>query len=75
MAEKKNPSQGYGNPYFRDQEKHYDGGERRINSPVDSVFSQSYLRKDGSNCMEDMLNKQLSGPSKKVVSKQKGGKK
>jgi hypothetical protein len=74
MAEKKNPSEGYKNPYFRDKESEYDGGEKRTLSPVASIFSHDYLRKDGSNVMEDCLTKRLEGGSHKVVSKQRGGK-
>ena len=73
MAEKLNPREGYKNPFFRDAESRYDGGEKRTISPVASVFSQDYLRKDGSNVMEDCLRKRLDRSSDKVVSKQVGG--
>ncbi|MGB8520851.1 MAG: hypothetical protein WCD38_11880 [Candidatus Tumulicola sp.] len=75
MAEKKNPSEGYRNPFFRDKESEYDGGEKRTLSPVASIFSHDYVRKDGSNVMEDRLTSRLDRGSDKVVSKQRGGKK
>ncbi len=74
MAEKHNPKQGYSNPFYRDSESTYSGGDRAITSPVGSVFSHDYLRRDGSNVMEDTLKQQLGGHQKRAVVGKKGKK-
>lgn len=74
MAEKQNPTQGYENPFYRDGESKYDGGDRAITSPVGSVFNHGYLRKDGSNVMEDTLREQLKGNQKRSIAGKKGQK-
>jgi hypothetical protein len=66
---KRNPTQGYENPFFRDYEKRFVGGEMTITSPVNSVFDERRTRKDGSNTMEDVLHEQAPAHAKKVVSK------
>ena len=72
-SEKKNPEEGYDNPFFRSHEKEYDGGVKHTISPVASIFSQDYLRKDKSNVMEDCLTSRAHGATR-VISKQTGKK-
>jgi hypothetical protein len=68
--EKKNPTEGYDNPFFRGHESEFKGGEMTIKSPVGSVFDEGRVSKSP-NVMEEVLREQAPGHSKKIV---KGGK-
>jgi len=75
MADKKELSNSpFGNPFFRDREKEFDGGDQEVHSPVMSVFSEGYVRGDGSNTMNDVLREQAPDHAKGVVTAKKGKK-
>ena len=63
---KKNPEQGFTNPFVRELEGHFDGGDLTIMSNVTSVFDTGYVHK-GENAMEKGLREQAPGYGDKVV--------
>jgi hypothetical protein len=67
VNEAENPKQGFDNPFFRDHEERYDGGDLKLTSPAGSIFGakESYLREDGSNAMEDAIADEIDGPSRR----------
>lgn len=75
MQGRKNPTQGFNNPFFRDHEHDFRGPDLTIDSTNDSVFNEGYTRKDGSNTMVDVLKEQAPASAKNTVPGKKGGKK
>jgi hypothetical protein len=69
-SSKDNPTQGWDNPFFRNYEGEFKGGDMEIMSPVDSIFMESRVSSKP-NVMEEVLREQAPGHAKKVV---KGGK-
>jgi hypothetical protein len=55
------------NPYFREHESLYDGGEMKVASPVGSIWDQGYLH-EGLNVMDKVIGEQAPQKSKRSTS-------
>lgn len=72
-ARKKNPNEGFSNPFFRDQEKSFHSGEKEVYSVVGSVWDAVPVR--NTNAMEDQLSETKHAARGTSFGGKKGGKK
>jgi len=55
------------NPYFREHESDFDGGDMMVVSPVHSIWDQGYVH-EGLNVMDKVIDAQAPKKSKRSTS-------